>query len=146
MAFTKEYAAKVILSLDGVRQTERAQRNIYDSGIINPVSTSALTNLLSYSSGILSLFLANTAAALAASVLGLVASLTPSEKDVLQSMVYSGYWNLGYLEDFLVDNPGYDLIEINFPFIEYETAGVRFITGKGVVTRVHSASGGWVIL
>ena len=61
-------------------------------------------------------------------------------------MVYKGYWNLGYLEDFLVDNPNYDLLEVNLHFIEYETAEVRFITGNGVVTRVHSTSGGWQIL
>ncbi len=61
-------------------------------------------------------------------------------------MVYDGYWHLGYLEDFLVDNPNFDLLEVNFPFIEYETAGVRFITGNGVVTRVHSKSGGCQIL
>lgn len=71
--------------------------------------------------------------------------MIPSEKDVLQSMVYSGYWNLGYIEDFLVDNPGYDLVEVNLPFIEYVTEGVRFITGKGVVTRVHLGSG-WIVM
>lgn len=42
---------------------------------------------------------------------------------------------MGYLEDFLVDNSNCDLLEVNFPSIEYETAGVRFVTGKGVVTR-----------
>lgn len=37
------------------------------------------------------------------------------------------------------------MIEVNLPFIEYTTVGVRFITGKGVVTRIHSGSG-WIIM
>ncbi|EES73417.1 MULTISPECIES: hypothetical protein [Paenibacillus] len=147
MAFTKEYAAKVILSLDGVRKTERAQREIYDKGIVSPTDSSTLADALSASATILGLvFLKSTAVGLATAVLGIVTDLIPNEKEILKEMVYDGYWHLGYLEDFLVDNPNFDLLEVNFPFIEYETAGVRFITGNGVVTRVHSKSGGWQIL
>ncbi|MBY9081143.1 hypothetical protein D3C81_1520540 [compost metagenome] len=146
MAFTKEYTATLTLSLDSVRKTERAQRVIYDSGLVSPNQNTLATGL-SYSASILGIvFFLSTPASLAAGVVSLVSSLVENDKAVLQSMVYSGYWNLGYLEDFLVDNPNYDLIEVTLPFIEYETKGVRFITGKGVVNRVHSTSGGWTLL
>ncbi|MDU4695715.1 hypothetical protein D3C76_1153810 [compost metagenome] len=146
MAFTKEYARKIILSLDGVRKTERAQRTIYDKAFDKPTNVTDLTDGLSNVAGILGLiFLTSTATGVATGVFSIVAMLAPSEKDDLQDMVYEGYWNLGYLEDFLDDHPEYDLIEVNFPFIEYETQGVRFITGKGAVTRVHSGSG-WILL
>jgi len=96
--------------------------------------------------GVLSLvFKLGTPVTLAAGVISIVTGMIPSEKAVLQSMVYSGYWNLGYIEDFLVDNPGYDLVEVNLPFIDYTTVGCRFITGSGVVTRVHSGSG-WIVM
>lgn len=53
MAFyTKEYATKLIFNLDTVRQAERAQRCIYDSGIVNP-NQSLLASNLSPVAGIL---------------------------------------------------------------------------------------------
>lgn len=143
--YVKEYSAKLIFTLDTVRQAQRAQRTIYDSGIVNPNQNTLATNL-SPVAGILStVFLKYPAASLAAGIISIVTSMIQSEKDILKSMVYSGYWNLGYIDDFLVDNPGYDRVEVNLPFIEYTTVGVRFITGKGVVTRVHSGSG-WIIM
>lgn len=145
MAFAKEYSAKLTLNLDQVRKTERAQRAIYDSGIVNPNQNQLITGLTS-ASGVLSTFLAYYGpTSLALAIFSLVGTLVPNEKSALQSMVNTGYWELGYLEDFLVDHPQYDLIEVNLPFIEYETAGVRFITGRGAVTRVHT-SGGWILL
>lgn len=145
MARSTEYATKIILNLTSLRQTERGQRVIYDSGIVSP-DGNALTAGLSAVSAILSLiFLKSPAASLSASVISLVSGMFSSEKEQLKSLVYEGYWQLGYLEDFLVDNPQYDQIEVNLPFIEYPDQGVRFISGKGVVTRVHSGTG-WIIM
>ncbi|ASR49499.1 hypothetical protein B4V02_23830 [Paenibacillus kribbensis] len=147
MAFTREYAATLTLNLDQVRKTQRAQRNIYDKGLVEQ-NTNALADALSASLSILgAVFFKYTAPSLAAGIASILASLVPNEKEVLKDLVYTGYWQMGYLEDFLVDNQGrYDMIEVKFPFIEYQTQGIRFITGKGVVTRVHSTSGGWMVL
>ncbi|WP_391572307.1 hypothetical protein [Cohnella sp.] len=147
MAFTKEYAAKLIFTLDDVRKAERAQRNIYDYGFDQP-DEGTLVNKLAAVSGVLStVFFLSTPASLAAGVFSILGGMMAVEKDILKTMVHEGYWQLGYLEDFLDDNPSYDRLEVNLPFIEYETQGVRFITGKGVVTRVHPRNGGgWIIL
>lgn len=50
------------------------------------------------------------------------------------------------LENFFEDNPQYDLIEANVPFKEFPDQGWRCVTGTGVITRVHSSSGGWIIM
>lgn len=145
MAFTKEYASKLVLNLDQVRQISRAQRNIYDSGIVSP-NSNTLASALSGLTSVLGLaFMIPAAGALSIAVVGIVSGMVPSEKSILKEIVYDGYWNLGYIEDFLVDNPDYDMLEVNLPFIEYEDAGVRFITGRGAVTRVHT-HGGWILM
>ncbi|MFK4301990.1 hypothetical protein ABH892_002094 [Paenibacillus sp. RC254] len=147
MAFTKEYTASIVLNLDQVRQMQRAQRNVYDKGLVEQ-NTNALAIALSTSLSVIgAMFFKYTAPSLAAGIASLLVGMIPSEKEALKSMVINGYWEMGYLQDFLEDNQGrYDLIEVKFPFIEYETQGIRFITGKGVVTRVHSTSGGWMLL
>ncbi|WP_348625367.1 hypothetical protein ABFT51_27925 (plasmid) [Paenibacillus peoriae] len=147
MAFTREYTANLVLNLDQVRQLQRAQRNVYDKGLVEQ-NTNALATALSTSLSILgAVFFKYTAPSLAAGIASLLVGMIPSEKDALKNLVITGYWEMGYLQDFLEDNQGrYDLIDVKFPFIEYETQGIRFITGKGVVTRVHSTSGGWMLM
>ncbi|MGG1615149.1 hypothetical protein ACIFQM_23375 [Paenibacillus sp. NRS-1782] len=143
----KEYTANIVLNLDQVRQMQRAQRNVYDKGLVEQ-NTNALAAALSTSLSVIgAMFFKYTAPSLAAGIASLLVGMIPSEKEALKSLVINGYWEMGYLQDFLEDNQGrYDLIEVKFPFIEYETQGIRFITGKGVVTRVHSTSGGWMLL
>ncbi|OMF77887.1 hypothetical protein [Paenibacillus peoriae] len=147
MAFTKEYTANIVLNLDQVRQMQRAQRNVYDKGLVEQ-NTNALAAALSTSLSVIgAVFFKYTAPSLAAGIASLLVGMIPSEKEALKSLVINGYWEMGYLQDFLEDNQGrYDLINVKFPFIEYETKGIRFITGKGVVVEVHSTSGGWMLL
>ncbi|MGW8444406.1 hypothetical protein ACWGXJ_26225 [Paenibacillus sp. S33] len=90
------------------------------------------------------IFAASTPASLAAGVTSLLLGMVPSEKDALEHMVKDGYWALGYLEDFFSDSPDYDMIEVKVPFIEYETANVRFVTGNCVIKRVHKKGGPWI--
>lgn len=52
MAFTKEYTANVVLNLDQVRQLQRAQRTVYDKGLVEQ-NTNALAAGLSSSLSIL---------------------------------------------------------------------------------------------
>lgn len=138
-----EYAAKIVVSLDSLRKIQKAQRHMYDSGIVN-LDSNTLASLLSPLSTVLGLaFVTSSPAGIAAGVVGIATSMTVSARAVLQDMVYSGYWNLGYMDDYMVANPKYDLIQIKLPFIEYVIDGkrIRFITGKGVITGVHSGSG-----
>lgn len=146
MAYTsKEYTQKVTVTLSQLRQMERAQRNAYDAGIVKP-DTNNLSKLLGSVAGVLGLlFVTSTPAGVAAGVVGLVTSLSYSQKEVLKDTVYSGYWNLGYMEDFMVDHPKYSMIEMELPFLEYNVNGkrIRFISGKGIIVRVKT-SGGWI--
>lgn len=144
MAFTKEYTATYIFTKDTIEKAERAQRVIWDSGIVDP-DEDKLAQSLGAVGTILGLYMASTAAGLAATVIGLVTAMSYNEKDAIEDMVEKGYWGMGYIEDFLDDHPEYDRVEVTLPFIEYETAGVRFVTGEGLVKRVHAGSG-WILL
>ncbi|MBG9942093.1 hypothetical protein ABE237_12365 [Brevibacillus formosus] len=141
----REYAAKLTVNLDQLRKIERAQREVYDKGLVKPSDTKLLTALGAVASVLGLVFVASTPAGVVAGVTGIVASITPSAKDALESMVKAGYWELGYMEDYLVDNPRFNRMEIELPFIEYNVNGetIRFITGKGIILRVHNGSG-WI--
>ncbi|UYZ12661.1 hypothetical protein A6764_17900 [Brevibacillus sp. WF146] len=144
---SREYADTIIVNLDQIRKIERAQREMYDSGLVR-LDSNRLMSVLGTVSSVLGLaFVTSTPAGIVAGITGILASITPSAKDILEQMVYKGYWELGYMEDFLVDNPQYDRMEIELPFIEFDVNGkvIRFISGKGIIKRVHSKSG-WIVV
>lgn len=146
MAFTREYFSKVTLTLPQLKQLSKAQRDIYDRGIIRPDSN-ALSTLLSYATTILATIFASrlkTASSVASAIVSLVLGLVPSEKDVLKDLVSSGNLGIQELVDFMEANPTFDMIEVNLPFIHYETQDIRFVTGKGGITRVHTKNG-WIV-
>ncbi|MCR8845312.1 hypothetical protein NQ117_16640 [Paenibacillus sp. SC116] len=146
MAFTKEYAKKVILSLDEVRKAKQAQTAMYEHGFKKP-NGDKLAQLVGASATILGLvFIASTSVGVAAGIAGILALLAPNEKAALESMINTGYKELDKIETFLETNTKYSHVEVNLPFIEYERQGIRFVTGKGVVTRVKAKNGGWVIM
>ena len=75
--------------------------------------------------------------------------MVPSEKDILQSMDYRGRDWLREMYDFMYDNPKYDLIEIEYPYLKYidvnsDGEDITFVTGRGLLKRVHT-SGGWMM-
>ncbi|MBL4986945.1 hypothetical protein [Bacillus safensis] len=144
---SSEYAARVTLNLSQIRKMTSAQRNIFDKGF-NKKDYSKLKDALGTSATVLGLvFVTSTPAGVVAGVSGLITTLAPSARGTLKNLVYNGYWQMGYLEDFLTKNKKYDLIDVQLPFIEYKVKGkrIRFVTGKGVVKRVHSKSG-WITL
>lgn len=143
---SKEYTEKIIVNLDQLRKIQRAQRVVYDKGIVKLSSNELLTGLGAVATVLGLIFVASTPAGVLAGVTGIVSGMSYSQKNVLQTTVYNGYWQLGYMDDFMVDNPQYSLIEIELPFLEYNVNGsrVRFVSGKGLITRVRT-SGGWIL-
>ncbi|MEK4397023.1 hypothetical protein [Bacillus sp. FSL K6-2860] len=144
---SSQYAARVTLNLSQIRKMTSAQRNIFDKGF-KKKDYSKLKDALGTSATVLGLvFVTSTPAGVVAGVSGLLATLAPSARGTLKQLVYDGYWHMGYLEDFLTKNKRYDLIDVQLPFIEYKVKGkrIRFVTGKGVVKRVHSKTG-WITL
>ncbi|MFB5268614.1 hypothetical protein ACE41H_17775 [Paenibacillus enshidis] len=151
MAFSREYAAKVILTEEQFRQTMRAQYTMYNNFDKN-LSTNKWVDVLNPFLGVLGLVFTNvprfgTPIGIATGIVSLLTELVPDEEGDLEDMVKGGYWEFGYIDDFFSRNPRYDRLEIRFPFLEYESGGVpvRFVTGRGLVTRAHSGSG-WEIL
>ncbi|OUZ06698.1 hypothetical protein [Bacillus pumilus] len=144
---SSQYAARVTLNLSQIRKMTSAQRNIFDKGF-KKKDYSKLKDALGGSATVLGLiFVTSTPAGVVAGVSGLLATLAPSAHGTLKQLVHDGYWEMGYLEDFLTKNKRYDLIDVQLPFIEYKVKGkrIRFVTGKGVVKRVHSKTG-WITL
>lgn len=141
-----EYKSKVIVSLDNLRKIERAQREMRDSGIIKS-NSGALTTVLNTAVSVLGIFAQTTVQATVATVTSLGLGLIESEKTILTRLMNNGQNYILYTADFMVDNPKYDLIELELPFIEYIISGkkIRFIQGNGRITRMHSGSG-WILV
>lgn len=144
----REYKDTLTVNLDQLVKMERAQRNIYDRGFVSP-SKVDLTSLLGLSATVLGLvFIASTPVSVATAAVSLGTSFVPpSEKKLLEGMVKTGYWDLGYARDLLADGY-YDLLEMELPFIEYVVNGqkLRLISGKNAVKRAHIKGSSWVTI
>jgi hypothetical protein len=143
MAFAREYVQQQTFSLQMARDAQIAQYEIYKSGFEKP-DKYRLTNVLSAITTVAGIFLKE--ARLANTVVSLVNGLAVDEEKILETMVKNGSFELTEVVGFLQNNTRYDLVECDVPFIEYETAGVRFVTGKCRVKRVHVKGGGWIIM
>ncbi|WP_106768755.1 hypothetical protein [Paenibacillus faecalis] len=145
---TREFKKTLTLTYDQAKKIKQAQKDMYDSGIVNP-NTNRLTTLLSAAGSILGLvFVSSTPASVAAGVVSLSAGLVGNERAILDKMVKNGNW---YLDDVIAlfeRNPHYKMVEIEFPFIEYKRHGkllAQFITGQGRLIRINTGSG-WLIM
>ncbi|MBR0579159.1 hypothetical protein P9F86_19080 [Bacillus altitudinis] len=144
---SSEYADRVTVDLDQVLNMQSAQRNVYKKAF-QKKDYSNLKDALGASSTILGLlFIANTPTGVVTGVTGLLATIAPSAQAELDKLVKNGYYEMGDLQEFLHENKKYDLIDVQLPFIEYKVNGkrIRFVTGTGVIKRVHSKSG-WITL
>lgn len=61
-------------------------------------------------------------------------------KGWLAREVLNGAIQIGFNQDFMLDHPEYDLIEIQFPITRYEDDGnvIEFISDEGVIIKVRS--------
>ncbi|MCG7379341.1 hypothetical protein MH215_20275 [Paenibacillus sp. ACRSA] len=143
MAFTKEYAANVTVNKKEVLDMMKAQRAMYDKGIIKQDRAGLVADLAGVV-GVLSIFLQSTPGGIAGAVTQALLASVPSEKAALDAMVKEGHFQMGYLADWFDANPNFDIIEVKLPFIEYETQRIRFVTGRGAIQRVHKKGGPWM--
>lgn len=145
MGEVREYSSKLIFNLTSADQAQQAQHAIHQSGFVSP-NQPLLTTTLGPLAGVLALvFTKYPASALALSVFSIVAGMTQSAKYNLGLQVNDGFYGLSSIRDYLANNPEYDSLEVNLPFIDFIDEGTRFVTGYGVVTRVHSGTG-WIVL
>ena len=145
----KEYSSKVTVNLDKILNMQIAQRETYEKGLVK-YNNQALIGALGPVSSVLGiLFIQSTPVSVATAIGGLISTvLSPSLKEMLKEMVYNGYYHMGEIVSFLKNNSKYDLCEVDFPFIEYTVDGkiIRWVTGKGRVTKIHVKGGGWITM
>lgn len=145
---TREFGKTITITYEQAKMIRNAQQDMYDSGIVSP-NSNVLAGRLSGAAAILGLaFAASTSGGLAIGIVSLSTGLIPSEKDILKSMVYEGVYQFNSVIRLFENNPGYKMIEIELPYIEYKQSGsliAQFITGKGRPIRINTGSG-WIIL
>jgi hypothetical protein len=141
----REYAERITVSLADLRKIQRAEDAMFDY-ITGDLDNGELSRSLSGVSTVFSVFLLSTIAGAVSCCSGLISGLlSDSEKDIVTRLINAGHYDIRQKIYFLEDNPQYDLIEVNFPFIEFSTdsGDIRFISGKGVYTRCHIKNKGW---
>ncbi|MDF0729014.1 hypothetical protein PY093_20615 [Cytobacillus sp. S13-E01] len=141
-----EYTQILQVTKAKIENMQIAQRNMHDSGIVD-LDTNRLTTVLGTVASVLSFaFLQSTAGGAAIATVGVASALAPNPKEILKDLVYEGYWNMGYIEE-VFNNPKYDLVEAEFPFIEYVVDGktIRFVMGPAAVLRVRTTDGYWEV-
>jgi hypothetical protein len=151
MPRSREGTVTVTISKDNLYKLERAQRESMVKGIYNENSGSLQTALGGFLTALgFICSKAPTAVGVAIGVVSVANDLVPNEKDILNNLSNSGLNWIREQYDFMYDNPEYDLIEIKYPYLEYLDIGttgknIRFVTGKGILTKVHVKGGGWII-
>lgn len=154
MARTREGVSTHIVTLDEVRSIERAQYSMLKDGIIdmngNKVEQ-ALATAISVISIVASIVgKVPTPLGVAVSVVSLALGMSESEKEYVESISGDGRDWLLEVAKFMNKNPQYDIIEFDFPYLEYydlkgHDEKFKFVTGTGLIKRVHSGNS-WIIL
>ncbi|WP_432775130.1 hypothetical protein AAFJ72_18120 [Brevibacillus gelatini] len=142
---SREYSKNLTVTLAELKKIKKAQRAMYKNGLVK-LEGNTLESILGTVSTILGLvFVTSTPTGIVAAITSLVASLGVSAKDALKDMVYTGYFSMDELIEFLEENPKYSKIQVEFPFIEYYVDGrtIRFVSGEGLVKKVYKENQGW---
>lgn len=142
---TKTFSTKQLLD------TMQAQGVIREKGIIQE-SSNATASALSTFTSVLGFFVTKlpTAVGVSLSAVSLATGLFPSSKDILIQLSQDGEDFLRNQYYWMANNPQYDLIEIQYPYLKYydvnaEGEDMTFVSGDGIVKKVHVKGGGWII-
>ncbi|MBU5675907.1 hypothetical protein KQI88_05725 [Alkaliphilus sp. MSJ-5] len=142
MGRRKEYIDTLVLSKQEINSIKRAQFEMRMEGFTNQNEEklrqrlSAFTNVLSFA------FKLPTAVTLAAAAISAITS-SPSERDVIINVCRNGEDYLEQLWNIMDDNPNYELIEVQLPFLEFIDEGFRIVQGRGIVKAVK-VGGYWI--
>jgi hypothetical protein len=144
MGRRKEYIDTLILTKDKVYKVKRAQFEMRRYGFEQEDESKLSDALVAFSSVLSLAFMLPTPVTLAAGVISVVAS-GPSDLDTIIKVCRNGEDYLQEVYDFMYDNPEYDRVEVDLPFLEFVDEEFRIVQGNGQVTRIHSGSG-WIVL
>lgn len=81
---------------------------------------------------------------LAAGVISAVGGMGVNERKTIIEVCKNGEDYLQSLEYIFDDNPHYQLIRVQLPFLEFIDDGFRIIQGKGTITGIKT-SAGWLL-
>lgn len=148
---SREYATTLTLTLDQLRKMRNAEQTVWDNGFVpsSPNYEGIIGGLGGVATVLGLAFAASTPAGVAAGVISVLTSLAQTGgKEALRDMYQTGFVGLNHPISFLENNSNYDMVEITLPFIEFNQSGniIRFVSGNGVVKRVHAVGSGWIIM
>ena len=142
MGRRREYIDTLVLSKQEINSIKRAQFEMRMEGFTNQneeklrQKLSAFTNVLSFA------FKLPTAVTLATAAISAITS-SPSERDVIINVCRNGEDYLEQLWNIMDDNPNYELIEVQLPFLEFIDEEFRIVQGRGIVKSVK-VGGYWI--
>lgn len=142
MGIRKEYTENIIVSKSEVFKMKDAQFNIKEEGFKN-LDEGTLVDTLSTSTSILSLaFMLPTPVTLGAGVISAATAASTSEREMIIDVCQNGSDYLYTVYRYMKNNPQYDLVKVELPFLEFVDEDFRIVHGDGYITAVHS-DGGW---
>lgn len=148
--YSQEGTTTRIVSKNELNEWRLAQRNTINDGVI-ALDSNKLQLALSPFFAVLSFiaFKFPTPVGLSLSAVSLGLSLIPNAKDSLDTSGRRGEDWLDDLYEYMGANPQYDLIEIKYPYLKYfdvnaEGEDLTFITGIGIITKMHT-NNGWIV-
>lgn len=144
MGRRKDTKATLVLSRSQLYSIKRAQFEIRMQGFTYVDEGKLAKNLSAYASILSLAFMLPTPVTLAAGVIAGISSI-PSERDTIISMCRRGEDYLQSLIYLMDDNPQYDFVKVELPFLQFVDEEFRIISGYGRLIAVHVGSG-WVIV
>ncbi|MBD8498067.1 hypothetical protein [Paenibacillus arenosi] len=142
-----EHVEELILTKDQVLKMQSAQYAIYEKGFKDTNTTvKKVADALAGIGSILGLvFFKSTPVGVATGVVGILASMIPSTKEIVDTYVKDGHYHMSYLVNFFESNPNARLIKVTLPFIQFNYDGpIRFVAGQGIITGYKPQNGDWV--
>ncbi|WP_019908321.1 hypothetical protein [Paenibacillus sp. HW567] len=144
---TNEYTQVVVLSKAQVTEAITAQNAIIQHGIKVPSQSNLVAAMAAVTSVLSILLFKKTVPSLSLGVASLFASMIPNERATVEGMANSGLQFLANVNTTINSSAKYDQIEVRLPFLEYtydnSANNWRFVSGYGVITRLHTPSG-WI--
>ncbi len=139
-----EYIGNLTLSRDNLYKIKRAQYEIRMQGFTYVDEGKLVSGLNAFATVLSFAFMLPTPVTLAAGVISAMGNIG-NDRALVIEVCRNGEDYLQQLEYFFDDNPQYDLIRVDLPFLKFVDEGFRIVQGNGMVTAVHT-DGGWILL
>lgn len=137
-----EYIDTLTLSKDQINKIKRAQFEMRMEGFQNQDEEKLRQKLSAFASVLSLAFMLGTPFTLAAAVISAITP-GPSDRDIIITVCRHGEDYLEGLWNIMDDNPNYELLKVELPFLEFIDEGFRIVSGAGRVVAVKD-NGIWI--